>query len=67
MFERVYLAESIWIEQLPQDLANAIVTACKPKNFNMPEEAVERHTYAFVRKSKFPGLFTDRGGINELV
>jgi hypothetical protein len=63
---RFELSDDFWIEHLDPGLARAIVTACSPSNFQAPVLEQQDHTYAFVKKTRLPGLFDDFGGINEL-
>jgi hypothetical protein len=64
--ERFELAPYIWIEQLDPSVARQIVEACNPRNFEMPIQDQQAHTYAFVRRSRLPGEFHDFGGVEEL-
>lgn len=64
--ERFTLAPNIWIERLDAVVARHIAEACSPRNFNLPIQGQLPHTYAFVRKSRCPGLFEDTGGLDEL-
>jgi hypothetical protein len=64
--ERYYLSDQIWIERLDGNVAKTIALACNPANYNIPIIEQEGHLYAFVRKSRLPGLFNDFGGIEEL-
>ena len=63
---RFELSDDFWIEHLNPSLAKAIVDACSPANFQAPAFQQQDHTYAFVKRTQFPGLFQDFGGIDEL-
>lgn len=63
---RFELSSDFWIEHLDLGLAKAIVDACSPANFQAPVFQQQDHTYAFVKKTRLPGLFHDFGGIDEL-
>jgi hypothetical protein len=64
--EKFELSPHIWIERLDASVAKQIAEACSPRNFDVPIHEQQGHTYAFVRKSRLPGLFHDFGGIEEL-
>jgi hypothetical protein len=64
--EKFALSSHIWIVRLDAPVAKQIVEACSPRNLDVPIHDQQGHTYAFVRKSRFPGLFHDFGGIEEL-
>ena len=64
--ERYYLSDQIWVERLDASVARTIALACNPANYNTPVIEQEGHLYAFVRKSRLPGLFNDFGGTVEL-
>jgi len=63
---RFELSNDFWIEHLDPSLAKAIVDACSPANFRTPAIQQQDHTYAFVKKTRLPGLFDDFGGLDEL-
>ena len=56
--DRFHLSEAFWIEHLEPALARAIVDACSPSNFAMPVFQQQDHTYAFVKKTRRPGVST---------
>jgi hypothetical protein len=64
--ERYYLSDRVWIERLDANVARIIALACNSANYNTPPIEEEDHLYAFVRKSRLPGLFSDFGGTEEL-
>ncbi len=64
--ERYYLSDQIWIERLNASVAKTIALACGPANYNAPAIEPESHLYAFVRKSRLPGFFSDFGGTEQL-
>ena len=54
---RFELSNDFWIEHLDPGLARAIKVACSPANFRGPALQQQDHTYAFVKKTRLPGLF----------
>jgi hypothetical protein len=63
---RFELTDNIWIEQLDATVAKQISEACGARNFDMAIIPQQGHTFAFVRKSRLPGYFSDTGGLEEL-
>jgi hypothetical protein len=64
--DRFQLSEDFWIEHLEPTMARAIVDACSPSNFAVPVFQQQDHTYAFVKRTRIPGVFNDFGGLDEL-
>jgi hypothetical protein len=66
IWKKCSLSDDIWIKHLDSALAAMIVEACSPTNFQVPIVGQQGHLYAFVRRTTFPGLFNDFGGMEEL-